>query len=178
MRRAGLGSLSSFRLIRDVSERSDIVFLSGVRTGFGSFGGTLKEFTATDLGALAARAAIERAGIAPDVVDHVIFGNAMQTSADGAYLARHVGIRAGCPIATPAVTVNRLCGSGFEAIVQAAHRILLGEARLVLAHLLKNFTFTPLNAEEIHPHMGATLEPRPGVRMRVKRRDKRVESRE
>ncbi|MGQ0704079.1 MAG: acetyl-CoA C-acetyltransferase [Gemmatimonadales bacterium] len=116
-----------------VSERPDIVFLSGVRTGFGSFGGTLKDFSATDLGAVAAQAAIERAGLPPDLVDQVIFGNAMQTSADGAYLARHVGIRAGCPIATPAVTVNRLCGSGFEAIVQAAHRILLGEARVVLA---------------------------------------------
>ena len=114
-------------------DRSDIVFLSGVRTGFGGFGGTLKDFTATDLGAVAARAAIERAGVPSDVVDHVIVGNAMQTSADAIYLARHVGLRAGCPIETPAVTVNRLCGSGFEAIVQGAHRIRMGEARMVLA---------------------------------------------
>ncbi len=113
--------------------RPDVVFLSGVRTGFGGFGGALKDLSATDLGAFAARAAIERAGIPASSIDHVIMGNAMQTSADGAYLARHVGLRAGCPIATPAVTVNRLCGSGFESIVQAAHRILLDEARVVLA---------------------------------------------
>jgi acetyl-CoA acyltransferase 2 len=116
-----------------MSPRPEVVFLSGVRTGFGGFGGALKDLTATDLGSHAARAAIERAGIAPGAIDHVIIGNAMQTSADGAYLARHVGLRAGCPVETPAVTVNRLCGSGFEAIVQAAHRILLGEARVVLA---------------------------------------------
>lgn len=113
--------------------RSDVVFLSGVRTGFGGFGGALKDLSATDLGGYAAQAAIERAGIPASAIDHVIIGNAMQTSADGAYLARHVGLRAGCPIETPAVTVNRLCGSGFESIVQAAHRILLGEARVVLA---------------------------------------------
>jgi acetyl-CoA acetyltransferase family protein len=113
--------------------RPDVVFLSGVRTGFGSFGGALKDLSATDLGGHAAQAAIERAGIPASAIDHVIIGNAMQTSADGAYLARHVGLRAGCPIETPAVTVNRLCGSGFESIVQAAHRILLGEATIVLA---------------------------------------------
>lgn len=116
-----------------MSPSADVVFLSGVRTGFGGFGGALKELTATDLGAAAAGSAIERAGVPPATIDHVIIGNAMQTSADGAYLARHVGLRAGCLIETPAVTVNRLCGSGFEAIVQGAHRILLGEARVVLA---------------------------------------------
>ena len=112
---------------------TDIVFLSGVRTGFGSFGGALKDLTATDLGAAAAIAAIERAGIAAGEVNHVVLGNAMQTSADGAYIARHVGLRAGCAIETPALTVNRLCGSGFEAIVQGAQQILLGESRVVLA---------------------------------------------
>ncbi len=114
-------------------DRTEVVFLSGLRTGFGSFGGALKDLSATDLAAAAGKAAIERAGIAPALIDHVIIGNAMQTSADSAYLARHVGLRVGCPIETPAVTVNRLCGSGFESIVQAAHRILLGEARMVLA---------------------------------------------
>ena len=109
-----------------------VVFLSGVRTGFGSFGGSLKDLSATDLGAIAARAALERAGIAAEDVDHVVVGNAMQTSADAAYISRHVGLRAGCPIATPALTVNRLCGSGFEAIVQGAHQILLGESNAVL----------------------------------------------
>jgi acetyl-CoA acetyltransferase family protein len=112
---------------------TDIVFLSGVRTGFGSFGGTLKDLTATDLGAVAAAAAIERAGIPATEVNHVVLGNAMQTSADGAYIARHVALRAGCAIETPALTVNRLCGSGFEAVVQGAQQILLGESRVVLA---------------------------------------------
>ena len=116
-----------------MASRPDVVFLSGVRTGFGSFGGALKDLTATELGAVAARAAVERAGLEPGAVDHVVVGNAMQTSADGAYLARHVGLRAGCPIETPALTVNRLCGSGFEAIVQGAQQILLGESRVVLA---------------------------------------------
>jgi acetyl-CoA acetyltransferase family protein len=116
-----------------MSPRTDIVFLSGVRTGFGGFGGTLKDKTATDLGAVAGREAIARSGIGAERIDHVVVGNAMQTSADGAYLARHVALRAGCPVPTPAVTVNRLCGSGFEAIVQGAQQILLGESRVVLA---------------------------------------------
>jgi acetyl-CoA acetyltransferase family protein len=116
-----------------MSARPDIVFLSGVRTGFGSFGGALKDLSATDLGTVAARAAIERAGIAAAEVDHVVVGNAMQTSADGAYIARHVALRSDCRIETPALTVNRLCGSGFESIVQGAQQILLGESRVVLA---------------------------------------------
>ena len=111
----------------------ELVFLSGARTGFGAFGGALKDLSATDLGTIAARAALERGGVAPGDVDHVVVGNAMQTSADAAYISRHIGLRAGCPIATPALTVNRLCGSGFEAVVQGAQQILLGESRLVLA---------------------------------------------
>ncbi len=114
-------------------KHADVVFLSGVRTGFGSFGGTLKDFSATDLGAIATRHAVERAGVRPEQVDHVVFGNAQQTSADAIYLARHVGLRAGLPIESPAVTVNRLCGSGFEAIIQGAQQILLDESRVVLA---------------------------------------------
>jgi acetyl-CoA acyltransferase 2 len=110
-----------------------VVLLSGVRTGFGAFGGALKDLSATDLGVLAGRAALERAGVEPATVGHVIFGNVLQTSADAPYLARHIGLRAGLPLETPAVTVNRLCGSGFEAIIQGAHRILLGEADVVLA---------------------------------------------
>ncbi len=110
----------------------DIVFVSGVRTAFGSFGGTLKDFTATDLGVIAAKGAIERAGLEPGQIDHVIFGNVMQTSRDAIYLARHIALRAGCPVETPAVTVNRLCGSGFESIVQGARMLLLGEADVVL----------------------------------------------
>ncbi len=112
---------------------TDIVFLSGVRTGFGTFGGSLKDLSAIDLGAAAARAAIERSGVKPAEFGHVVFGNALQTSSDAIYCARHVGLKAGLPIEVPAVTVNRLCGSGFEAITQGAQLILLGEADAVLA---------------------------------------------
>ena len=110
-----------------------VVLLSGVRTGFGAFGGALKDLSAIDLGVVAGRAALDRAGVEPGAVGHVIFGNVLQTSADAPYLARHIGLKAGLPIETPAVTVNRLCGSGFEAVIQGAHRILLGETDVVLA---------------------------------------------
>jgi acetyl-CoA acyltransferase 2 len=112
---------------------TSIVVLSAVRTGFGAFGGMLKDFSATDLGALAAGGAIERSGLAAADIGHVVMGNAQQTSADAIYLARHVGLRAGCAVETPALTVNRLCGSGFEAVTQAAQLIRLGETRVVLA---------------------------------------------
>jgi acetyl-CoA acyltransferase 2 len=111
----------------------DVVFLSGARTGFGTFGGALKDFSATQLGAIAAKGALARSGVEPEVVHHVVFGNVLQTSADAIYLARHIGLRAGLPIETPAVTVNRLCGSGFEAVAQAAQQIVLGESEVVLA---------------------------------------------
>ena len=112
---------------------TDIVFLSGVRTGFGTFGGSLKDLSAIDLGAAASRAALERSGVKPAEIGHVVFGNALQTSSDAIYCARHIGLKAGLPIEVPAVTVNRLCGSGFEAITQGAQLILLGEADAVLA---------------------------------------------
>ena len=111
---------------------NDIVFLSGRRTAMGTFGGSLKDLSATQLGAIASRAAIERAGISPDVIDHVVFGNALQTSGDAIYLARHVGLQAGAPVETPALTLNRLCGSGFQAIVSGAHEILNGDANVAL----------------------------------------------
>jgi acetyl-CoA acyltransferase 2 len=111
---------------------TDIVFLSALRTPFGAFGGALKQFTATDLGAHAAQAALESAGVEAGDVDHVLFGNALQTSADAIYLARHVGLRAGVPVEVPAMTLNRLCGSGFQAIVSGAEQILLGEAEVAL----------------------------------------------
>src|SRR5687768_14152275 len=110
-----------------------IVFLSGVRTGFGTFGGTLRDTSATELGAIAARAALARAGVPAERVDHAVFGNVVQSSADAIYLARHVALQAGCPVETPAVTVNRLCGSGFEAVINGAQQIRLGESRVVLA---------------------------------------------
>ena len=126
---------SSSSTTRTVPQPRDhaVVFLSGARTGFGSFGGTLKDLSATELGAIAARGALARGGVEPSLVDHVVFGNVLQTSADAIYLARHVGLRAGLPVETPAVTVNRLCGSGFEAVAQAAQQIVLGESQVVLA---------------------------------------------
>src|SRR2546421_7953782 len=111
----------------------DVVFLSGVRTGFGAFGGSLKDLSATELGAVAARTALERSGVPAGEIGHTVFGNALQTSADAIYCARHGGLNAGLPIDVPAVTVNRLCGSGFEAIPQGAQPLLLGEAQAVLA---------------------------------------------
>jgi acetyl-CoA acetyltransferase family protein len=111
----------------------EVVFLAGARTGFGTFGGALKDFSATDLGAIAAKGALARSGVEPKAVDHVVFGNVLQTSPDAIYLARHIGLRAGLPIEAPAVTVNRLCGSGFEAVAQAAQQIVLGESEVVLA---------------------------------------------
>jgi acetyl-CoA acyltransferase 2 len=113
-------------------KHQDVVFLAGVRTGFGKFGGTLKDFSATELGAISARHALDRAGVQPAQVDHVVFGNAQQTSADAIYLARHVGLKAGLPVEVPAVTVNRLCGSGFESIIQGTQQILLDESSVVL----------------------------------------------
>jgi acetyl-CoA acyltransferase 2 len=110
----------------------DIVFLSGRRTPFGAFGGTLRSFTATDLGVFAAQAALESAGVDGEKVDTVVFGNALQTTADAIYLARHVGLRSGVPVDRPALTLNRLCGSGFQAIVSGAQEILLGEAEVAL----------------------------------------------
>ena len=114
-------------------KNKDVVFLSGVRTGYGDFGGMLKNLSATQLGVVAAKHAVDRSGVQPEAIDHVVFGNAQQTSADAIYLARHIGLQAGLPIETPAVTINRLCGSGFEAIIQGAQQILLDESSVVLA---------------------------------------------
>ena len=111
---------------------TDVVFLSGRRTPFGSFGGSLKGYSANDLGVFAAKAALDSAGVSGDAVQQVIFGNALQTSSDAIYLARHVGLRAGVPIETPALTLNRLCGSGFQAIVSGAEQILLREVDVAL----------------------------------------------
>jgi len=110
----------------------EIVFLSGRRTPFGTYGGTLKDLSASDLAVHAARAALSDSGLPPEAIGHVIVGNVLQTSADAIYLARHVGLRVGVPVETPALIVNRLCGSGFEAVVQGALQIGTGQADAVL----------------------------------------------
>jgi acetyl-CoA acetyltransferase family protein len=111
----------------------DIAIVSGARTPFGRYCGKLKDFTAQELGAIAAKCAIQRAGVEPSEFDHAVFGNAQQTSGDALYGARHVALRAGLPIETPALTVNRLCGSGMQSIINAAQMIQLGEASTVIA---------------------------------------------
>jgi acetyl-CoA acetyltransferase family protein len=111
---------------------TDIVFLAARRTPFGTYGGSLKDQSATDLGVHAAKAALAQAGVKPDDVDNVVFGNVVQTSSDAIYLARHVGLRAGLPQQVPALTVNRLCGSGFQAVVDAALEMLAGHSECAL----------------------------------------------
>ncbi len=122
---------------------TDVVILAGARTPMARYMGSFDTTSAIDLGAAAGREAIRRAGTDPSDFDHVIFGNVMQTSADALYGARHVGLKAGLSEETPAVTVNRLCGSGIESISQAAQRILLGEAKLVLAGGMENMSQSP-----------------------------------
>jgi acetyl-CoA acetyltransferase family protein len=122
---------------------TDAVILHGARTPMARYMGAFDSTTAIELGAVASKEAIRRSGTEPADFDHVIFGNVMQTSADALYGARHVGLKAGLPIETPAVTVNRLCGSGMESITQAAQRILLGEARVVLAGGMENMSQAP-----------------------------------
>jgi len=107
------------------------------------YNGVFSDVSAIDLGVHAAREALARSGVEPGAIDHVIFGNALQTSGDAIYGARHVALKAGVPKEVPALTVNRLCGSGFESIVQGAHRILLGEAKTVLAGGMENMSQAP-----------------------------------
>src|SRR6476661_969781 len=122
---------------------TDVVIVAGARTPMSRYTGAFSDVSAIDLAAVAAKEAIWRSGVNPSDFDHAIFGNVMQTSADALYGARHVGLKAGLKMETPAVTVNRLCGSGIEAIAQAAQRLLLGEAEMVLAGGMENMTQAP-----------------------------------
>jgi acetyl-CoA acetyltransferase family protein len=122
---------------------TDIYIVDGARTPFGSFGGGLKDVSAIDLGVVASRAALERSATPADAVDHVVFGNVIQTSPDAVYLARHVGLKAGLPVQVSALTVNRLCGSGLQAIINGAQMMKLGEAETVLAGGAENMSQAP-----------------------------------
>jgi len=122
---------------------TDVVIVAGARTAMARYTGAFKDISAIELGAAASREAIRRAGTDPAEFDHAIFGNVMQTSSDALYGARHVALKAGLKVETPAVTVNRLCGSGIESIAQAAMRILLGDSTLVLAGGMENMTQSP-----------------------------------
>ncbi len=110
----------------------DILILGGARTPMADYTGRLKDLSALELGAIAARAAMTRTGVDPATVDHVVFGNVLQTSADAVYGARHIALKAGLPIEVPALTVNRLCGSGIQAAISGGQMIRLGEAGIVL----------------------------------------------
>ncbi len=122
---------------------SDIFILGGARTPMAVYNGTLKGLTALELGALAARGAMARTGVEAAHVDHVVFGNVLQTSADAVYGARHVGLRAGVPIEVPALTVNRLCGSGIQAAISGGQMIRLGEADIVLTGGMESMSQAP-----------------------------------
>ena len=134
----------------------DIAIVSGARTAFGRYCGKLRNFTAQELGTIAGKGAIERSGIDAKEFDHVVYGNAQQTSGDALYGARHVGLRAGIPIETPALTVNRLCGSGMQAIVSAAQLIQTDEAKVVLAGGMEAMSQAPF---VIRGRDGFTLAP-------------------
>ena len=131
----------------------EVVIVSGARTpmaewiggkrGDGLNGGALASVSAIDLGAIAARAALDRAELPSDRVDHVVMGNALQTSGDAIYGARHVGLKAGLDIGVPALTVNRLCGSGLQSVISASQMLMLGEARWVVAGGMENMSQAP-----------------------------------
>ena len=122
---------------------NDIFILGGARTPMAEYTGKLRDFSALDLGAIAARAAMERTRVDPAIVNHVIFGNVLQTSADAVYGARHVGLTAGMPVDVPALTVNRLCGSGIQAAISGGQMIALGEADVVLTGGMESMSQAP-----------------------------------
>ena len=126
----------------------NLVIVGGARTAMAEYVGTpgyglFKKLSALELGAIAAKGAFERSGVSPEQIDHVVMGNALQTSADALYGARHVGLKAGIPIETPALTVNRLCGSGIQSVVDAAQQILCGDSEVVLAGGMESMSQAP-----------------------------------
>jgi len=122
---------------------NDVFILGGKRTPMGEYVGALKDISAIDLGAIAAKAAFEATGVAADEIDHTVIGNALQTSGDAIYGARHVALKAGVPFDRPALTVNRLCGSGIQSIVSGAQMIMLGEARTALVGGMESMSQAP-----------------------------------
>ncbi|MGC8799674.1 MAG: acetyl-CoA C-acyltransferase family protein [Chloroflexus sp.] len=116
-----------------MSEKREVVVLSGVRTAIGTFGGTLKDTPPTELAALVTREAVARAGVQPDEIGHVVFGHVINTEPHDMYMARYAAVRGGLPVETPALTLNRLCGSGLQAIVSAAQYILQGDIDAAVA---------------------------------------------
>ena len=134
---------------------TDVVIVAGARTAIGSFGGSLKTVAPTRLGATVAAEAVRRAGITPDAVEHVVFGNVIHTEPRDMYLSRVAAIEAGIPVGTPAMTLNRLCGSGAQAIVSAAQAIMLGDVAVAVAGGAESMSRAPM----------ASLDARWGVKM-------------
>ena len=122
---------------------TEVYIVDGARTAFGSFGGGLKDATAHELGVAVARGALERSGIDASKVDNVVMGNVIQTHEGAPYLARHVALDAGVPTEAPALTLNRLCGSGLQAVVSATQSIKLGESEIGLAGGAENMSQAP-----------------------------------
>src|SRR4249919_934804 len=120
-----------------------IYIISGARTPMADYAGKLKDVPALELGAIAARGALAKASLPPEAVDHVVFGNVLQTSSDAVYGARHVGLKAGLPIEVPALTVNRLCGSGIQAAINGGQLIQLGEADVVVTGGMESMSQAP-----------------------------------
>ena len=121
----------------------EVFILGGKRTPMGEYVGALKDISAIDLGAIAAKGALDATGVAPEEIDHTVIGNALQTSGDAIYGARHVALKAGVPFDRPALTVNRLCGSGIQSIVSGAQMIQLGEAETVLVGGMESMSQAP-----------------------------------
>ncbi len=158
---------------------TNVVISSAARTAVGSYGKSLKGVPPTELGAIAARGAIERAGIGPDQVEHVVFGNVIHTAPEDMYMARVVGMKAEIPKETPAYTVNRLCGTGVQSIVSAAQAIQTGEARVALAGGAESMSRGPYwmpdarwgarmgEAKLVDPVMGGLTDPFQSILMGV-----------
>ncbi len=125
---------------------NDIYLVDGARTPFGKFCGALGSVSPTDLGIIAGKGALQKAGIKPADIHHVVFANILQSGFDAIYLPRHVGLYCGIPRETPALLVQRICGSGFESIIAASEQIMLGKAGIVLAGGAENMTLAPTSS--------------------------------
>ena len=127
----------------------DVYIVAAKRTPFGTYGGVLKDMSPTQLGVVAAEAALTQANLSPEAVDSVVVGNVAQTAADTSYLARHVGLKSGVPIDRPALTINLLCGSGFQSIVNGTQEILCGDAEIVLTGGAESMSSAPFSARSM-----------------------------
>jgi acetyl-CoA acyltransferase 2 len=136
---------------------SGVFLVAAKRTPFGTFGGSLKSFSATDLGTHATQAALNSIDLDPQAVDSIFFGNVIQSSADAAYLARHVGLRSGMKQAAPSLTINRLCGSGFETVILGAQSIQLGESNIAVCGGAENMSDAPLSVAGNDARWGVKL---------------------